>query len=204
MPTDGDHDNVNSPDRRQFLGGGTAATGGMVAGLALGYGAFFGSAGRYLYPTGEGLAWIFVTDTASLSPGTAMTFTSPTGLPVVVTRKARASDEESPTADDFLAMSSVCPHLGCRVHWESQNNRFFCPCHNGAFDPEGKATAGPPLTANQNLPEYPLKVEGGLLYINLPIKPIDQTTYRVAATTDAQPPDSNLSRARRTQPGDRA
>jgi Rieske Fe-S protein len=159
----------------------------MAGGLALGYGMFFRCAGEYLYPSEEGAAWMFVTNVAGLAPGQALSFVSPTGVPVVITRKRReqgAGSEErksdaAPTADDFLALSSVCPHLGCRVHWEPQNDRFFCPCHLGTFNPEGRPTGGPPLAANQSLPDYPLRVENGLLYINMPIKPIDQTTYRV-------------------------
>jgi len=61
----------------------------------------------------------------------------------------------------------VCPHLGCQVHWEPQNDRFFCPCHNGVFSPDGVATAGPPAEAGQSLLEYPLKVEGNLLFIEV-------------------------------------
>ena len=71
-------------------------------------------------------------------------------------------------AEDFVALSSTCPHLGCQVRWESQNNRFFCPCHNGVFDPTGKGIGGPPGEAGQSLAQYPLKVEGGLLHIAVP------------------------------------
>jgi Rieske Fe-S protein len=172
-------DNAGSPDRRHFLAGGAVATGAMAGGLVLGYGQFLRCAGQYLYPSGDETAWMFVTDVASLAPGAAMAFESPTGVSVVVTRKAAPAVGQSPTAADFLALSSICPHLGCRVHWEANNDRFFCPCHNGAFDPEGKAIAGPPLADGQNLPEYPLTIEGTLLYIKLPIKPIDQMSYRV-------------------------
>jgi len=174
---------ADDPDRRRFLASGAVATGAMAGGLALGYGMFFRCAGQYLYPSEEGTAWMFVTSVANLAPGQAFSFQSPMGVPVVITRRSReqgaGSTENVPSSGDFLALSSVCPHLGCRVHWEPQNERFFCPCHLGAFDPEGRPTAGPPLSANQSLPEYPLKVEGGLLYISMPIKPIDQTTYRV-------------------------
>lgn len=174
---------TEGPDRRQFLAGGAIATGAMAGGLIVGYGMFAKCAGEYLYPSDEGTAWMFVTDAASLAPGQAVSFTSPTGVPVVITRKSgeQAAGGEVPeaTSADFLALSSVCPHLGCRVHWEPQNDRFFCPCHLGAFDAEGKPTAGPPLAANQSLPEYPLRVENGLLYINMPVKPLDQSTYRV-------------------------
>ena len=194
MAQQSDSGKADDPDRRRFLASGAVATGAMAGGLALGYGMFFRCAGEYLYPSEEGAAWMFVTNVTGLAPGQAISFVSPTGVPVVITRKRegeasaepntanRQSPSEglaAPAADDFLALSSVCPHLGCRVHWEPQNDRFFCPCHLGTFDPEGRPTGGPPLAANQALPDYPLRVENGLLYINMPIKPIDQTTYRV-------------------------
>jgi Rieske Fe-S protein len=172
-------DQPGQPDRRRFLASGAVATGAMAGGLALGYGMFIRCAGQYLYPSDEGTAWMFVSDVASVAPGQAIAFQSPTGVPVVITRKSQSEANEAATSADFLALSSVCPHLGCRVHWEPQNDRFFCPCHLGTFDPEGRPTGGPPLAANQSLPDYPLRVENGLLYINMPVEPIDQTTYRV-------------------------
>jgi hypothetical protein len=27
---------------------------------------------------------------------------------------------------ELRAFNSTCPHLGCRVHWESDRKRFFC------------------------------------------------------------------------------
>ena len=89
---------------------------------------------------------------------------------------ARLAEDDAPsnepTADSFLALSSICPHLGCRVHWEASNNRFFCPCHNGVFDPNGKATGGPPAADGQDLPHYALQVVDGALYIEMPISTI--------------------------------
>jgi menaquinol-cytochrome c reductase iron-sulfur subunit len=32
---------------------------------------------------------------------------------------------------DFIAMSNICTHLGCRVRWISDRQELFCPCHNG-------------------------------------------------------------------------
>ena len=183
---------ADTTDRRQFLAGGTIAATAMAGGLVAGYGMFLRCAGQYLYPSGEGSEWMFVTETAGLAPGQAKTFQSPTGVSVVVTRRGQ-STSESPAAEDFIALSSVCPHLGCRVHWEPQNKRFFCPCHLGAFDPEGKPTAGPPLAANQSLPEYPLKVEGGLLYIFMPAQSIEQSTYRSTVAACTQGPSTGTS-----------
>jgi len=149
------------PDRRRFI-----ATGVMAGGLVAGYGAFAGIAGRFLYPArGTPTEWLFVLDLKSLKRGESIVYTTPAGATVAV---ARTSEEG--TDGDFLALSSTCPHLGCQVHWEGAHNRFFCPCHNGTFDPAGKATGGPPAEAGQSLLRFPLKVEKGLLFIQVPVE----------------------------------
>lgn len=148
--------------RRDFI-----ATTAMIGGLAAGYGAMVAMAGRYLYidPTAEtNKAWQYVVDVKSIAIGDAIDFISPTGMKIVIARQATDG-----TDADFIALSSVCPHLGCQVHWQPHKNRFFCPCHNGVFDPQGKATAGPPAAAGQSLAEYPLRIEDGLLFIEVPL-----------------------------------
>ena len=42
------------------------------------------------------------------------------------------------------AISSICTHLGCHVHWDPQNKLFQCPCHGGQYDITGKVIGGPP------------------------------------------------------------
>jgi cytochrome b6-f complex iron-sulfur subunit len=44
----------------------------------------------------------------------------------------------------FKALSLVCTHLACTVSWNSEKREFYCPCHEGFFDAEGKAVSGPP------------------------------------------------------------
>lgn len=141
-------------------------------------------AGRFLFPTSRGTAWLFVTDVASLPPGQSIPFESPTGLKVTIKR----SETATAPADvaDFVALSSICPHLGCRVHWESHNNRFFCPCHNGKFDPQGQPTGGPPLAAGQQLPRYPLQPQHGLLFIEMPLDAVGAKP-RILLTTAVEP-----------------
>jgi Rieske Fe-S protein len=152
----------SAADRRGFLA--RASQVAMGTGLAASYGMLAFMAGRYLYPSRpQPMTWVFVTETARLPVGGVLRYQTPAGQTVTITRRA-----EQGAAEDFLALSSTCPHLGCQVHWEPQNARFFCPCHNGAFDPTGKATAGPPADAGQSLPLYPLKVENGLLFIQVP------------------------------------
>ncbi len=69
----------------------------------------------------------------------------------------------------FQAFSSVCPHLGCRVHWEADKQQFFCPCHNGVFNADGVAISGPPAAAGQRLSPVALNVDiaGGVVYIEV-------------------------------------
>lgn len=148
--------------RRHFL-----ASTAMVTGLAAGYGTFFVMAGRYLYlyPAGaKTKAWLYVTELEGMPVGSSINYRAPTGIQIVVARQA-----ENGTKDDFVALSRVCPHLGCQVEWQANNNRFYCPCHQGAFDPQGRATEGPPAAAGQSLAAYPLRVEGGLLFIEVPV-----------------------------------
>ena len=62
------------------------------------------------------------------------------------------------------AFSNRCPHLGCRVLWDAKENVFECPCHQGIFDPDGIATAGPPAQAGQILTAYPIELKGDSIY----------------------------------------
>ncbi len=135
----------------------------MGAGLAAAYGTLGAFAVRFLYPArGPRREWRFVSELARLQPGQSLSYRTPTGERVAIARHGTSGD-----ASDFAALSSTCPHLGCQVHWEPQNTRFFCPCHNGVFDPQGRALSGPPADEGQSLPRYALKVEGGLLYIQV-------------------------------------
>ncbi len=148
------------PSRRSFLGAASATA--MAGGLVAGYGAFFSVAGRFLYPSAPTrTAWMFVTDVKRFKVGSSMNYRTPSGAAVVVTRQGEG---------EFLALSSTCPHLGCQVNWEANNNRFLCPCHNGTFDSTGKGTGGPPGDSEQSLLQFPLRVESGLLYIEVPIE----------------------------------
>jgi len=63
---------------------------------------------------------------------------------------------------NYIALSNVCTHLGCRVRWVEGKQEFFCPCHNGVFDKAGQVVSGPPP---RPLDQYPVKVEDGQVYI---------------------------------------
>jgi cytochrome b6-f complex iron-sulfur subunit len=45
---------------------------------------------------------------------------------------------------DMVILSSRCTHLSCRVNWKDEQKAFICPCHDAAFDADGKVLNGPP------------------------------------------------------------
>ena len=49
------------------------------------------------------------------------------------------------------ALSSICTHMQCNVHWDTQLQQFLCPCHGGLYDIDGTNTGGPPP---QPLPQW--------------------------------------------------
>jgi len=168
-------------NRRGFLA--AASTAAMSAGLVGGYGAFALIAGRFLYPAKEAdRSWQFVVEEEQVAVGKSLLYRTPSGQTVNITRKERNGD-----AADFIALSSTCPHLGCQVHWEATNNRYFCPCHNGTFDPDGIGTSGPPGDAGQTLPRYNLLVDGGMLFIEVETDQLVSTDRKgeVVASSEA-------------------
>lgn len=44
---------------------------------------------------------------------------------------------------EVLAYSTVCPHLGCGIDYQSDKRAFACPCHESSFDLDGRVLAGP-------------------------------------------------------------
>lgn len=64
--------------------------------------------------------------------------------------------------NQFVCYNVHCTHAGCPVHWVEGARSFFSPCHGGAFDRDGRVTAGPPP---RPLDRHEVKVEDGILYV---------------------------------------
>lgn len=65
--------------------------------------------------------------------------------------------------DDALqAVSPVCTHLGCYVHWNGGERSWDCPCHGSRFDTAGQVIHGPAVKAlaPRALPEEPTAEHG--------------------------------------------
>ena len=131
----------------------------MWGGLVLSYGTGLFFALRYVYPrrAQRRLRTIFFAPAADLPPGVSKTYTLPDGNQALVTN----------TGVEVVALSNICPHLGCKVHWEVRNQRFFCPCHGGVFDNDGVATAGPPAAEGQSLKKFPIRRVGNNLFLEV-------------------------------------
>lgn len=61
-------------------------------------------------------------------------------------------------AMNFVILSSICPHLGCRPLWSDSASRFQCPCHGSQFGLDGEHLAGP---APRGMDPLPLKEQSG-------------------------------------------
>ncbi len=64
--------------------------------------------------------------------------------------------------NEVIALSTSCTHLGCKVFWQKDKNRFFCPCHDGVFDPQGNVVSGPPP---RPLDSYQVEITGENVFI---------------------------------------
>jgi nitrite reductase/ring-hydroxylating ferredoxin subunit len=62
----------------------------------------------------------------------------------------------------FVAYSQRCTHLSCAVYYQPDQQRLYCPCHEGVFSPAtGEPVAGPP---QRRLEQITLSQDGDMLY----------------------------------------
>ncbi len=77
----------------------------------------------------------------------------------------------------FLALSRVCTHLGCTVPWNTEEQRFACPCHSSTYDMRGDVLSPP---APRPLDLYPVRIENQI------VKVVTGTTIRRNSFESAQ------------------
>jgi menaquinol-cytochrome c reductase iron-sulfur subunit len=148
--------------RRSFLSLATYAIGGIIS-IGVGIPAIAYLIGPSLQQK-NAKNWIRLSPTSKVEVGT------PTLFKINVTHQVGWTTNEEELAiyvltengRDFVAISNVCTHLGCRVRWISDKGQYFCPCHNGVFDKAGQVVSGPPP---RGLDRYQVKVENDQLYI---------------------------------------
>ncbi len=97
---------------------------------------------------------VYLSTADALKPGETLEFTDLQG------KKALLVNMDG----KFIAFSLVCTHLGCIVEWNPEKREFYCPCHQGRFDAEGKVISGPPP---RPLDRFEVVVEEGLIYAKL-------------------------------------
>jgi len=44
----------------------------------------------------------------------------------------------------IAALKGVCTHMECNITYRPEENKFYCACHKGWFDENGKNIEGPP------------------------------------------------------------
>jgi len=62
---------------------------------------------------------------------------------------------------ELFAVSSVCTHLGCKVHWNSVETSWDCPCHGSRFHPDGSVIEGPAIKPLKRKHVPPLEGDTG-------------------------------------------
>ena len=147
--------------RRDFLGIITAAIGGIIAAIV--------AVPAIAYIIGPALKreeadWISLGAVSKVEVGT------PTLFKTTLRRQTGwVMNEEdlsvyilTENGREFIAMSNVCTHLGCRVRWISDEGLFLCPCHNAGFNEDGSVAFGPPPTP---LDRFEVKIEDDQVYV---------------------------------------
>jgi cytochrome b6-f complex iron-sulfur subunit len=66
--------------------------------------------------------------------------------------------------NNFIALSSVCTHLGCTVGYNYTANNIQCPCHGSVYATSGAVVNGP---APLPLQSYTVTKTGNILSITL-------------------------------------
>lgn len=139
-----DHD--DSVTRRQLLRFAVWTSGALFAGTA-------GIAVLSRLPRRGATGRVAIAREDELREGEARYFAYPEGEQAVLVKLHGGG---------LVAYSQRCPHLSCAVVYQDDARRFYCPCHDGVFEPRGGVPiAGPP---RRPLDRITLEVEDGVVY----------------------------------------
>lgn len=140
-------------NRRSFfgvlLGIGTAGMGALLAVPVLRYVLF------PIYAKATGSEWSEVGDASEFAEAKepvrkTITFTQRDGWREVVSAQSVYVGRGG--GGQLVVLSAICPHLGCSVSWQANQDKFVCPCHGGVFKADGQQISGPPPRAMDSLP----------------------------------------------------
>lgn len=105
-------------------------------------------------------------------PESALSGDAPVALPVVGERRdawTRAANQTLGTVwirrkgeGQLQVLSAECPHLGCKVGYDGERDRFLCPCHQAEFGPDGSVEAGP---AKRGMDPLEARVRDGVVEV---------------------------------------
>lgn len=156
-----DSDTMDDPDRRDFLGKITLATG--VAGAAAACWPFVNS----MNPSTDVLAKATTeVDVSAVPPGGEITVAWE-GKPVFIVHRTPeqiskmegASTTIDPETDskrvvkpEWLVVVGICTHLGCVPNRDPEGG-WLCPCHGSMYDASGRVVRGP-APKNLEVPPY--------------------------------------------------
>lgn len=71
--------------------------------------------------------------------------------------------EVVPEGARVMALYQKCVHLGCRVPWVVDAQRFQCPCHGSNYNIRGEYILGP---APRGLDRFPIRIEDGRVIVS--------------------------------------
>jgi Rieske Fe-S protein len=154
------HENIEAPQRRSFLGvvSGLIA-GGIGAVLTATIGRF--ALGPALSAPANDAKWTDIGTLNDIEEGKLVKKN------IIVSQDAGWGRFESQRSvwivrkgESVQIFSAVCPHLGCSVN--TQAEKFVCACHGSYWDVEGKRTAGP---SPRDLDTLEHRVESGKLQV---------------------------------------
>jgi cytochrome b6-f complex iron-sulfur subunit len=74
--------------------------------------------------------------------------------------------------NSFKAISVICQHLGCAVHWTKEKNIYECPCHGSKYYKNGVNFAGPAPRPLSHF-EISLSEDGKLIVDTSKVVPIE-------------------------------